>query len=349
MGMTRGESRELSRIASRRTRAEPLVAAEVGRVRFDGRKVAWLWFLSLSGLWVGAPSLTRTTLGVSLGLAFLTLCVGHSVGLHRGIIHRTYETTVITRGVLAYLFVLSGLGGPISWARLHAIRDYWQNRPDCPRYFAYRHSMLEDFVWNLHMRFEPADGRADERLPPDVLADRWLLFLERTWPLHVMALAVAMLPVLGAGGVAVCVCARSAAGVVGHWAVGYAAHKWGARRFVLPGAAESGTNVWLLGVLSFGEGFHNNHHALPKSARMGIRPWDIDLGWMVVWLLERLSLVHGVRAWHRAGGRAPARRGVHSFVAPSPRLEEGFAAGSGRDEATVRRAGAPSSDSRSAA
>jgi fatty-acid desaturase len=284
-----------------------LVPPEIGRIRFDAGKTIWLWGMAIPGLAVGIPASTPTTLILSLALAFLTLCVGHSVGLHRGIIHRTYEAHPVVRGVLAYVSVLSGLGGPISWARLHAVRDLWQSRSDCPRYFAYDHSLARDFIWNLHLRFEPADDRADARLPPDVLRDPWLRFLERTWPLHVLALALVVCLALGPGGVAVCVCARTAASLAGHWFVGYAAHAWGARRHVVPGAKESGTNVWLLGVLSFGEGFHNNHHAFPRSARMGMRAVELDLGWMVIRGLERLGLVHGVAAWHRAPEARPAR------------------------------------------
>jgi len=289
-----------SATASRRPAGDPVMAPEIGRVRFAAGKTIWLWGMAIPGLILGIPAMTPTTLVVSLGLAFVTLCVGHSVGLHRGVIHRTYQAGPVVRGVLVYLFVLSGLGGPLSWARLHAVRDHWQNRADCPRYFAYGHSIARDFVWNLHLRFEPADDRADARLLPDILRDPWLRFLERTWPVHVGLLALVIWFTLGSGGVALCVGARTAAGIVGHWFVGYAAHAWGERRFIVPGATESGTNVWILGVLSFGEGFHNNHHAFPGSARMGMRPRDLDLGWAAIWALERLRLVHDVAAWHRA-------------------------------------------------
>jgi fatty-acid desaturase len=272
----------------------PLVPPEVGRIRFDAGKTIWLWGMAVPGLAFGVPAATRTTVLVSLALVFLTLCVGHSVGLHRGIIHRSYEAHPAVLGALAYLGVLSGVGGPISWIRLHAVRDYWQNRSDCPRYFAYDHSLARDFLWNLHLRFEPADDRADGRLPPGLLRDPWLRFLERTWPLHVLALAAGVLAVLGPGGVAVCICARTAASSGGHWLVHYAAHTWGERRYVIAGARESGTNLRLLGVLSFGEGFHNNHHAFPGSARMGLRPAELDLGWLVIRVFARLGLVRKV-------------------------------------------------------
>lgn len=277
-----------------------LVPPEIGRVRFDAGKTIWLWGMAIPGLAIGVPAATPATVVAALALAFLTLCVGHSVGLHRGYIHRTYEAHPAVRGALVYLGVLSGLGGPLSWARLHAVRDLWQNRTDCPRYFAYDHSLARDFFWNLHLRFEPADDRALTRLPPGLLEDRWLRFLERTWPLHVLLLALGVLAVLGPGGVAVCVCARTAASITAHWFVGYAAHVWGEQRYAIAGAKESGTNLWLLGVLSFGEGFHNNHHAFPGSARMGVRAAEVDLGWYVLWILERLGVVRAVAAWHRA-------------------------------------------------
>ncbi|NBD08204.1 acyl-CoA desaturase [Corallococcus sp. c25j21] len=281
------------------------VPLEVGQVRFDAFKSLWLWSMVIPGVVLGPLSVTPATLTASLGMTFLTLCLGHSVGLHRGVIHRTYEAGPVVRGALAYLFVLSGLGGPLSWARLHAVRDHWQNQRDCPPYFAYRHSLARDFVWNLHLRFDAADDRALSRLPPDVMEDRWLRFLARTWPLHVLALAAVTFAVGGPGAVAVCICARTAGGILGHWFVGYVAHVWGSRPHAVPGATESGTNVWLLGVLSFGEGFHNNHHAFAGSARMGLRTHELDLGWLSLRAMEAVGLVRSVRS-HRFHGE-PSR------------------------------------------
>jgi fatty-acid desaturase len=209
--------------------AEPPVPPALGRVRLDPGRIVWLWGMLIPGVVVGFRSISPATVGVALGLVFVTLCVGHSVGLHRGFIHRTYGASPAIRGVLAWMFVLSGLGGPVSWARMHAIRDYWQNRPDCPRFFAYRHGIVQDFLWNLHLRFEPADDRAEARLPADVLRDPWLVFLERTWPFHVILLGLALFAWRGPAGVAVCLCARTAGGILGHWFFGYASHVWGER------------------------------------------------------------------------------------------------------------------------
>ena len=280
-----------------------LVPPKVGQVRFDLGKTFWLWGMLVGALPFGLPAATLSTCAVGAALTFLTLCVGHSVGLHRGVIHRTYQASPLVQGGLLYLFVLMGLGGPLSWARLHAVRDYWQNRLDCPPYFAYRHSLARDFFWNLHLGFRPSDDRALALLPAGIFEDRWLRFLERTWPLHVMGSFAILGLTLGPAGVAVAGCCRVAASILGHWAVGYMAHAWGEHRYTIAGATESGTNVWALGVLSFGEGFHNNHHAFPASARMGMKPLDLDLGWLTVLVLEQLGLVKGVSASDRIGTR----------------------------------------------
>ncbi len=285
------------------------ISKDLGSVRADPGKILWLWANLLIAA-AGLPFCLSPRTGLIAALLTLpTLCAGHSVGLHRGVIHGTYRTGRIFRAALVYLFVLSGLGGPLSWVRLHYTRDYWQNRGDCPPYFAYAHGPGRDFFWNLHLRFDPEPGLgwARYRIPAALLQDRWLRFLEATWPLHNLALALLLLWLGGPEAVVVGFCARVAVSLLAHWYIGYASHVHGERPFAIEGAHESGTNNWLLGVISFGEGFHNNHHALPRSARMGMRPGDVDLGWWAVVLFERLGLFTDVRAWHRELGRCDPR------------------------------------------
>jgi stearoyl-CoA desaturase (delta-9 desaturase) len=108
----------------------------------------------------------------------------------------------------------------------------------------------------------------------------------------------------------VCVPVRVLVSVIGHWYIGFEAHKDGGVRYVLDGSAEIGRNLPLLGIVSFGEGFHNNHHANPSSARMGEGKYELDLGWYLVLALERLGLVWDVQATGREDGvrRFNARR-----------------------------------------
>ncbi len=282
----------------RRATLDPPVPPNLGSVRFSWPKSIWLWGHGIATLLLLPGALGGARTAWALVLTYLTLCLGHSVGLHRGLIHRTYEAPRPVRRVLVGLFVLTGLGGPLSWIRLHRVRDFWQNRPDCPAYFAYRHGLARDFWWNLHHGFTPASWEA-YGLDPALEQDGTLRFLERTWWLWILASYGLLAWLFGPGAAVVCGVARTSGGIVGHWFIGYWTHKHGERRFTLPGASEHGSNSLPLGWISFGEGFHNNHHALPDSARMGILRREFDLGWVTILGLERLGLVTGVRSWSR--------------------------------------------------
>jgi fatty-acid desaturase len=281
---------------------DTLVPPSAGRVVIAPSKIVWLYFLLGSA---GLAAFFPPSLGacaVALALTVLTLAAGHSVGLHRGIIHRAYACSTWLRGTLAYLFVLTGIGGPISWLRLHYVRDHYQNQAVCPRYFRYQHSLWRDYFWNLHLRFEPRDPALYD-IPPSDERDAWLGLLERTWPLHNIALGLGLWLAFGPNLAIVCVPLRCAVCVLGHWFVGFQAHRRGRVRYEIDGAAEIGRNLPVLGVLSFGEGFHNNHHANPTSARMGEGPFELDLGWGLLLGLERLGLVSQLQATGRSSVR----------------------------------------------
>ena len=274
--------------------------AGTGRIELSWQKTLWLYGNLGLGLLALPSGLSLRSSGVGFGLAFLTLCVGHSVGLHRGVIHKTYATSRPLRWLLSYLFALAGLGGPISWLRVHYTRDYWQNRDDCPPYFAYGHGILTDYHWNMHCRFVPSDPGL-YGIPGDDVNDPFLRFLERTWWVHPVALACLVTWIFGPAFAGVSCCLRVFGGIFGHWFVGYVSHKIGYVRYGVDGASSEGRNVFFLGVLSFGEGFHNNHHAYPGSARMGVKWYELDAGWAVVRTLEAFRLVRDVKAWHRPG------------------------------------------------
>jgi stearoyl-CoA desaturase (delta-9 desaturase) len=201
------------------------------------------------------------------------------------------------------LFVLTGLGGPLTWMRTHDQRDHWQNQPAPPAWFRYDHGLWRDAWWNLHTVFveDRVFGRPEDR------ADPWLRLLERTWLGWNLAL-FAVLWILGGwehlvvGGLL-----RVWLSLVLHWWVGFEAHKRGELRHPIPGAAEAGRNRPLLGILSLGEGFHNNHHAFPRSARIGHRWWEVDAGWMVIRALERIGLAMEVLRPEQVPSRVAGR------------------------------------------
>ena len=285
-----------------------LVPPHEGRVELSLSKTLWLYaVLASAALAVWFPP-TLGAVCISTALFVVTVCAGHSVGLHRGIIHRAYRCSRFVRGLFAYFFVHTGIGGPVSWVRLHYVRDHYQNAKVCPRYFGYEQSVLQDFFWNLHLRFVPANA-AQFSIPREDEEDPWLVFLERTWQFHVVALWLAVWGFFGLSAAVWVVSVRVAASVVGHWFIGFLAHKYGYVRYELDGSPEIGRNLLVLGALSFGEGFHNNHHANPGSARMGEAWYELDLGYALLCILERLRVVTHVQRTgvHREVKRTNAR------------------------------------------
>ncbi len=99
----------------------------------------------------------------------------------------------------------------------------------------------------------------------------------------------------GVGGVVGCVCARVTIAILMHQVVGWFAHAHHrGYRNRIDDAVEEGRNSLVLGAISFGEGWHNNHHACPDSARFGVRAWELDLGYLVLRAFALAGLVHGV-------------------------------------------------------
>ena len=261
-------------------------------IRFHPTKTMWFWTLGALTLVFAPSAVWWSTAALGATLTAFGFLFGHTVGLHRGVIHRTFRMSTALRGVLLYIFVLTGMGGPLNWMRTHDQRDRWQNQPHSPAYFRYEHGILRDFWWNLHTTYVDAhpNGMRDE----DV-TDRWLVFLNRTWLLHVLASFALLYGLLGWDHLVISGFARVFIGLLGHWFVGYEAHKRGEQPYPIHGACETGRNRWLLGVLSFGEGFHNNHHAFPESARIGQRPWEFDAGWQAIRGLRALGWVWDVQ------------------------------------------------------
>jgi stearoyl-CoA desaturase (delta-9 desaturase) len=289
-----------------------------GRVVWDPPRSLWFGTITLVALVGAGPAFTPGAFAVFATLTAGTLCAGHSVGVHRGLIHRSYRVPAWLEYLLTYLGVLVGLGGPHGLWRMHEARDHQQNQPTCHDFFAHRQPFWRDYFWNLHCRFVTTVplGRP---LVPRLARDPFHRFLERTWrwqqlPLALLLWALGGWPWLIWGGFV-----RVAVGTTGHWLVGHVAHRSGYRRWQNRGAAVQGWNSLLLGTLSMGEGWHNNHHAFPRSARIGIRWWELDPGWWLIAGLRAAGLATEVLV---PGAAARAATAVPIDGRPAQRTEQ---------------------------
>jgi stearoyl-CoA desaturase (delta-9 desaturase) len=214
-----------------------------------------------------------------------TLCFGHSVGMHRRLIHRSFACPKWLEYASVYLGTLVGMAGPIGMVRQHDMRDWAQRQPECHDYFCHRRAFWRDAWWQLHCELI-LDRPPRFCLEPALACDRFYRIVQRTWMWQQVPWALLLLSIGGWGWFVWGIAARVSVCVTGHWLVGHFAHRRGGQSWIVEGAAAQGFNVRFAGLISMGESWHNNHHAFPGSARIGLLPGQIDPGW---WLIQGLA------------------------------------------------------------
>ena len=264
--------------------------ADQGRVVWSPFKSIWNTAMYAIAIVLGPLCFSWSALAVFLGLSYTTLLLGHSLGMHRRLIHRSFECNKPFERFLVWLGVLVGMAGPLGIVKIHDIRDWAQRQRSCHDFFAHRRGLWKDAFWQLHCRFSFAEPPLFT-IEPEFSADPWYRFMEATWPLHQVALAAALYWVGGVGWAVWGVAVRVAVSVTSHWVVTYFAHNPGPGRWLVKDAAVQASNLEGWGFLTHGECWHNNHHAYPESARMGLDAGQLDPGWWALMLLQRCGLV----------------------------------------------------------
>ena len=285
----------------------PGCSAMGGEVRWDAAKSVWWCAMATGGVAGIVLYPSWSAAAITLALLVATLCLGHSVGMHRLLIHRAFATPLWLEHILVYLGTLVGMAGPIGMFRIHEIRDWQQKQPDCHPFAKHDAGFWRDALWQMHCKLDlerPPVLRIERR----VLDDRFYRWLERTWRWQQLPLAILLYAWGGIGLVLWGVCLRVALSLAGHWITVHFAHTVGARPHVREDVAADGRNLSGFGLVTFGEAFHNNHHAYPRSARMGHSPGQLDPGWWTIRALEALGLAWDVRV----PGDRPATTGAEA-------------------------------------
>lgn len=276
-----------------------------GRIVWDKARSMWNAFIFLSALTLAPVYVSWSAVLVFLILSAITLCSGHSVGFHRRLIHRSFKCSKWLERVLVWMGTVVGIGGPLWTIRTHDTRDWSQRQPQCHDFLAHRQGLLKDAWYNLHCRlvlehaprFDPGPGIAD---------DKFYLFLERTWMLQQLPIGIVLYIGGGMPWLVWGVFVRVAACTTMHWFISYFAHTQGPQSWLVDGAGVQAHDVPLAAIPTFGESWHNNHHAFPASAKHGLYPRQIDLGWQFVRLLEMLGLAWDVQV----PSNLPPRHGI---------------------------------------
>ena len=293
------------------TRVDPLQ----GEVTWDPARSLWNGGMLLAALVLGPLYFSVSAFLVFFVLLELTLCAGHSVGFHRRLIHRTFACPKWLERLLVWSGTLVGMQGPFWVIQSHDFRDWAQRQRHCHAYLRHGQGLLKDAWWNLHCRlrlrhapgFDPGPGIGD---------DPFYRFLQRTWMLQQVPLALLLWALGGMPWLVWGICVRVATGVSMHWFVGYICHSHGPQSWLVDEGAVQAHNVPWAALLSMGESWHNNHHAFPASARHGLYPGQTDPGFAFIRWLERKGL-----AWNiQTPDRLPPRAGITAVAAGAERI-----------------------------
>jgi stearoyl-CoA desaturase (delta-9 desaturase) len=270
----------------------------------------------MAGGAVVGGSLTASVPAVTLFVVStaVVLLFGHSLGSHRKLVHDSFQCPRWLEYLLVYLGVQVGLAGPIGLLRQHELRDYAQRLPVCHDYLRHGRSFWVDAWWQLACELR-LTREPRLRVEPRVAGDRFYGFLERTWMAQQLPWAILFHVWGGWAFVFWGVCARVTAGVFGHWLIGYFAHNHGEMHRVVRGAAVQGRNIRWTSLLTMGECWHNNHHAFPGSARLGLHRHEWDPGWWALLAMQRIGWVWNLRLPEHL----PAREELVPHVQPRER------------------------------
>ena len=282
--------------AIRRHRALALGPQDVrlGTVMWAPIKSFWFLGMASGALIGGAFTFSWGAFSVFVGTTAVVLLFGHSLGNHRKLVHDSFQCPKWVERVLVYLGVQVGLAGPIGLLRQHELRDYAQRQPDCHEYLRHGRPAWVDAWWQLNCELV-LQRPPVVHIEPRIAQDHFLRFLESTWMAQQLPGALLLYAAGGWAFVWWGVCARVTAGVFGHWLIGYLAHNHGELVREVRGAAVQGRNVRFTSLLTMGECWHNNHHAFPGSARLGLRPGEWDPGWWALQGLHRLGLIWDIK------------------------------------------------------
>ena len=283
-----------SSLRSPRMLDDEVTDAVAGNVRWKPVKSLWIATMTLVALIGGPLFFTWGAFVLFLVTTAVTVCLGHSLGMHRRLIHRAYDCPQWLERFFVYLGTLVGMSGPYGMIRQHDIRDWAQRKPACHAFLAHRSTMLRDGFWQLHCELQ-LDHPPLLVIERRVAEERFYRLVERFWMAQQLPWALLFFAMGGAPWVVWGVAVRISLSVHGHWLVGYFAHNRGPRSWHIDGAGVQGYNVPYCSLITMGEAWHNNHHAFPGAARLGLTDEEWDPGWWVLCALERLGLVWDIK------------------------------------------------------
>jgi stearoyl-CoA desaturase (delta-9 desaturase) len=231
---------------------------------------------------------------VLLILNWMVASLGIGIGFHRLLTHRGFKTPKWLEYGLTILGSLAIQDGAIKWVathRIHHAHTETDKDPHSPREAG---GFWAHAGWIMRGTAQEHDAATLSRYVPDLLKDRFHVALARYYSVPTIILGLILFAAGGWTMILWGIFLRTVVGWHETWLVNSATHLWGTRRFE---TKDDSTNNPIVGFLAFGEGWHNNHHAHPTSARHGLKWYELDMNWLTIKLFEKLGLAKQVKVY----------------------------------------------------
>jgi stearoyl-CoA desaturase (delta-9 desaturase) len=243
--------------------------------------------LAIAAFW----AFSWTNLIVALALHWIAVGLGISLGYHRLHTHRGFKTSKAFEYFLAVCGTLTLEGGPLFWVATHRQHHQLSDQAGDP------HSPRDGGFW-AHMGWilfgdsHHSNTALMSKYAPDLGRERFYRVLNTYHYVPLTVLGFILLAVGGWSMVLWAIFLRVIFGLHATWLVNSATHMWGSRRFE---TRDDSRNSWWVALLTFGEGWHNNHHAHPVSARHGLAWYEFDISWITLKILNAFGVVRDLR------------------------------------------------------
>jgi stearoyl-CoA desaturase (delta-9 desaturase) len=218
--------------------------------------------------------------------------LGVGMGFHRLLTHRGYKVPKPVEYFLTLCGTLAMEGGPIYWVVTHRIHHAYTEAPGQDPHTPREGAWWAHLGWMLTGTAQQYSKEVQMRYAPDLLKDPVHVWINRLWWLPLTITGLLLFAFGGWPYLLWAVFFRVTFNLHATWLVNSATHMWGTRRFE---TTDDSTNSWWVALLTFGEGWHNNHHAHPTAARHGVAWYEIDVNWWGIRTLQLLGLAKGIK------------------------------------------------------
>ncbi|MBV8885612.1 MAG: fatty acid desaturase [Chroococcidiopsidaceae cyanobacterium CP_BM_RX_35] len=266
-----------------------MTIANSTKLRLHWLNISWFALVHIGALFILLPSqFSWAAIGVALVLHWITAGLGITLGFHRLITHRSFQTPKWFEYFLVFCGTLACQGGPFEWVGLHRFHHLHSDQKLDP------HDSNQGFWWS-HLGWMLHHIPANAQIPRhtrDIAEDPVYQFCQNYMVPIQVGLGILLYLLGGWSFVIWGIFARLVVVFHSTWLVNSATHKFGYRTYDVE---DRSTNCWWVALLTYGEGWHNNHHAFQYSARHGLQWWEVDLTWMTIRLMQMLGLASGVK------------------------------------------------------